>query len=116
MIKLMKADKTPGTGRANRRLDGLVYRIRTGKWIWAIAKYAILVLLAYQLLYPVLYMISASIKSPVDSYDPSVIWIPKHLSATGFTDAYKTMKYMDALTRSLMIGLGCAILDCSPAN
>ena len=111
MIKLMKAAKTPGTGRANRRLDGLVYRIRTGKWIWAIAKYAILVLLAYQLLYPVLYMISASIKSPVDAYDPSVIWIPKHLSATGFTDAYKTMKYMDALTRSLMIGLGCAILD-----
>ena len=52
MIKLMKAAKTPGTGRANRRLDGLVYRIRTGKWIWAIAKYAILVLLAYQLLYP----------------------------------------------------------------
>lgn len=114
MMKMAKAAKAPvtaGADRKNLRLEGLVYRIKTGKWIWAIAKYAVLILLAYQLLYPVLYMISASIKAPVDSYDPSVIWIPKHLSATGFTDAFKTMKYMDALVRSLIIGLGCAVLD-----
>lgn len=88
-----------------------LYRLKNGKMIGAVARYAILVLLAYQLLYPVLYMISASIKAPIDSYDPSVIWIPKHFSATGFVDALKTMKYMDALIRSLEIGLGCAIFD-----
>jgi multiple sugar transport system permease protein len=74
-------------------------------------KYIVLVLLAYQLLYPVLYMISASIKDPLDSYDPSVIWIPKNFSATGFIDAFKSMKYMDALKGSLEISLGCAVLD-----
>lgn len=74
-------------------------------------KYIVLVLLAYQLLYPVLYMISASIKDPLDSYDPSVIWIPKNYSATGFIDAFKSMKYMDALKGSLEISLGCAVLD-----
>lgn len=89
----------------------LIYRFKSGKWFWNIAKYAILILLAYQLLYPILYMISASIKAPIDSYDPSVIWIPKHLSSTGFTDAFKTMKYVEALTGSLVIGLGCAVLD-----
>ena len=91
--------------------ESFIYRFKTGKWIGPIARYAILILLSYQLLYPVLYMISASIKAPIDSYDPSVIWIPKHFSATGFTDAFKTMKYMDALLRSLGIGLGCALLD-----
>lgn len=91
--------------------ESFIYRFKTGKWIGPIARYAILILLSYQLLYPVLYMISASIKTPIDSYDPSVIWIPKHFSATGFTDAFKTMKYMDALLRSLGIGLGCALLD-----
>ena len=60
-------------------------------------KYIVLILLAYQLLYPVLYMISASIKDPLDSYDPSVIWIPKNFSATGFIDAFKSMKYLAAL-------------------
>ena len=74
-------------------------------------KYIVLILLAYQLLYPVLYMISASIKDPLDSYDPSVIWIPKNFSATGFIDAFKTMKYLDALKGSLEISLGCAVLD-----
>lgn len=74
-------------------------------------KYIVLVLLAYQLLYPVLYMISASIKDPLDSYDPSVIWIPKNFSATGFIDAFKSMKYMEALKGSLEISLGCAVLD-----
>lgn len=91
--------------------DKFLYRIKNGKWFWNIMKYAILILLAYQLLYPVLYMISSSVKAPVDSYDPSVIWIPKHLSATGFLDAFKTMKYLDALSGSLQIGLGCAVLD-----
>ena len=74
-------------------------------------KYIVLILLAYQLLYPVLYMISASIKDPLDSYDPSVIWIPKNFSATGFIDAFKSMKYLEALKGSLEISLGCAVLD-----
>ena len=74
-------------------------------------KYIVLILLAYQLLYPVLYMISASIKDPLDSYDPSVIWIPKNFSATGFIDAFKSMKYLDALKGSLEISLGCTVLD-----
>lgn len=91
--------------------EGFFYRFKAGKWIGSIARYVILILLAYQLLYPVLYMISASVKAPIDSYDPSVIWIPKHFSATGFKDAFKTMKYMEALLRSLGIGLGCALLD-----
>ena len=74
-------------------------------------KYIVLVLLAYQLLYPVLYMISASIKDPLDSYDPSVIWIPKNFSSTSFIDAFKSMKYLAALKGSLEISLGCAVLD-----
>lgn len=104
-IKLAKADNMENLK------SKLLYRFKTRKWIGTIAKYVILILLAYQLIYPVLYMISASIKAPVDSYDPGVIWIPKHFSATGFTDAFKTMKYMEALVRSLGIGLGCAIFD-----
>ena len=94
--------------------ESFLYRFKTGKWLGSIARYAILILLAYQLLYPVLYMVSASVKAPIDSYDPGVIWIPKHFSATGFTDAFKTMKYLDALVRSLGIGLGCALLDVAP--
>ena len=86
--------------------------MRQGKKIfWTICKYSILILLAYQLLYPVLYMISGSIKAPTDSYDPSVIWIPKHYSLVGYIDAFKSMKYISALFGSLLIGLGCSVFD-----
>lgn len=91
--------------------DKIIYRLKSGKWFWMFVKYVILILLAYQILYPVIYMISSSIKAPIDSYDPSVVWIPKHLSLTGFVDAFKSMKYLEALSGSLQIGLGCAVLD-----
>lgn len=81
------------------------------KYFWMICKYAILILLAYQLLYPILYIISGSVKDPLDSYDPSIIWIPKHFSAVGYIDAFVSMKYLSALGGSMVIGLGCAVFD-----
>ena len=89
----------------------MINQIKAKRMFYMFLKYIILVLLAYQLLYPVLYMISASIKDPLDTYDPSVVWIPKNFSATGFIDAFKSMKYLSALGGSLQISLGCAILD-----
>lgn len=75
------------------------------------AKYIILAALAYQLLYPVLYMISMSLRAPVDAYDPSIIWIPKNVTFNSFKEAFKAMKYWSSLKTSLSIGVGCAILD-----
>lgn len=89
----------------------MINEVKAKRAFYMALKYVALVLLAYQLLYPVLYMISASIKDPLDSYDPSVIWIPKNFSATGFIDAFKSMKYLEALKGSLEISLGCALLD-----
>ncbi len=89
----------------------MINEVKAKRAFYMLLKYCVLVLLAYQLLYPVLYMISASIKDPLDSYDPSVIWIPKNFSATGFIDAFKSMKYLDALKGSMEISLGCAVLD-----
>jgi multiple sugar transport system permease protein len=71
----------------------------------------VLAALAYQLLYPVLYMISMSLRAPVDAYDPSIIWIPKNLTFTSFKEAFQAMKYLAALKTSLFIGVGCALLD-----
>lgn len=84
---------------------------KLAKIIVKLCKYAVLILLSYQLLYPVLYIISMSIRTPADAYDPSIIWIPKHLSITGFVDAFHSMKYISALKTSLGLGFGCAILD-----
>ncbi len=91
-----------------------MYKIKNNmvrKRLYQISKYALLVLLSYQLLYPVLFIFSMAIRNPIDAYDPSVIWIPKNLSLTGFIDAFRSMKYLDALKTSLAISIGSSILD-----
>ena len=56
MVKTVKMSKPE---RAKKLMETkLLYRIKTGKWIWTIARYAILVLLAYQLLYPIIYILN----------------------------------------------------------
>ncbi len=42
----------------------MISKVKTKRAFYMTLKYIVLVLLAYQLLYPVLYMISASIKDP----------------------------------------------------
>lgn len=89
----------------------MIKKNKITKLVGKICKYAILILLSYQLLYPILYIISMSIRKPIDAYDPSIIWIPKHFSLTGFVEAFKAMNYLAALKTSLLIGFGSAILD-----
>lgn len=84
---------------------------KTKKGIIMLCKYVILAVLAYQLLYPVIYMVSMSLRAPIDAYDPSIVWLPKHFTFKSFKEAFKAMKYMDALMLSVKIGLGSAILD-----
>lgn len=88
-----------------------IQHFKTGKRLGQLSRYAILILLAYQLLYPVIYMLSMSIRAPIDAYDPSIQWIPKHVSLKSFADAFKAMGYLDALKTSFEIGLGAAVLD-----
>jgi len=72
---------------------------------------AVLIVLAYQLLYPLLYMLSMALRRPEEAMDPSVIWIPKSLTLSNFYDALRVMDFWDALANSLYIGIGCGLLD-----
>jgi multiple sugar transport system permease protein len=83
----------------------------SGRVITKFIKGMVLACLAYQLLFPLLYMISASIRQPIDAFDPSIVWIPKHFSLSSFLEAIKAMKYWQAVQTSFFIGAGCALLD-----
>lgn len=77
----------------------------------SIIRFSLLAALAYQLLYPLLYMLSMALRRPEEAMDPSVIWIPKTLTLSNFTDALRVMDFWDALQNSLIIGIGCGLLD-----
>ena len=79
--------------------------------VYPILRFAILVTLSYQLLYPLLYMISMAIREPAQAADPSVVWIPKSVTLQNFADVMKVMDFGNVMRVSLTIGIGCGILD-----
>jgi len=71
----------------------------------------VLAVLAYQLLYPLLYMLSMALRRPEEALDPSVIWVPKSLTLQNFADTLRVMDFWDAFANSVYIGVGCGLLD-----
>jgi multiple sugar transport system permease protein len=84
---------------------------RTRSTVLWIIRWIIFAALGYQLLYPLLYMLSMSLRAPADALDPSVIWIPKTFTLSNFTDALRVMDFWGAFRNSMFIGIGCGLLD-----
>ncbi|MGO4541513.1 carbohydrate ABC transporter permease [Paenibacillus sp. 2TAB19] len=84
---------------------------KTRKTLTSVIRFSLLAALAYQLLYPLLYMLSMALRRPEEAMDPSVIWLPKSLTLSNFTDALRVMDFWDALQNSVIIGIGCGLLD-----
>ena len=94
-----------------KKLDSKVRMQRTGKLLGRIVFYVVCLCLAYQLLYPVLYMIYMSIREPSDMNDPSIIWVAKHFTLDNFADAIKSMNFWNAFRVSLTLCIVCGVLD-----
>ncbi|CAM4088414.1 carbohydrate ABC transporter permease [Paenibacillus alkaliterrae] len=84
---------------------------RARKTLTSIIRFSLLAALAYQLLYPLLYMLSMALRRPEEAMDPSVIWVPKTFTLSNFADALRVMDFWDALQNSMIIGIGCGLLD-----
>ncbi|EXX85334.1 ABC transporter permease [Paenibacillus darwinianus] len=84
---------------------------RTRKAAVSFIRAAVLAVLAYQLLYPLLYMLSMALRRPEEAMDPSVIWIPKSFTLSNFTDTLRVMDFWDAFANSMYIGIGSGLLD-----
>lgn len=84
---------------------------RWGKRLMLAGFYLVCICLAYQLLYPVLYMFSMAIRDPGDVNDPSIIWIAKNFTLDNFRDAIKSMNYGQAFKVSMTLCITCGVLD-----
>lgn len=61
----------------------------------AILRLAILISISYVILYPLIYMISSSLKTVATFRDPSVIWIPKAFTFENYRVAFKALNYIN---------------------
>lgn len=75
-------------------MSGIKAKKLVSSVIWGIVRYGFLIASCYLLLYPFLYMISGSFRAAIDFHDPTVNWIPKHISTENLAVAWRAMDYL----------------------
>lgn len=73
----------------------------------------------YVLLFPLLVMLSRSLRAAQDMYNPAVVWIPQHFTLDNFKEAIKFLDYFPAVLRTGRIALLCTLfsmISCSMAG
>lgn len=77
----------------------------------SIIRIVFLLSLSYILIYPVIYMISTSIKSTADFVDPTVVWIPKSGSFKNFKYAFDVLDYGKSVFNTFKYEIVSALIE-----
>lgn len=81
------------------------------KYIWNFFRTVILMGVGFIIMYPIIYMVSCAFRDSADMNDPSVMWIPKHLTLDVMRDTIKAMEFGNALKNTLFLNVGCAVVQ-----
>ncbi|NLD26146.1 MAG: carbohydrate ABC transporter permease [Acholeplasmataceae bacterium] len=73
--------------------------------------FLLLAAIGFIYLYPLLYMVSNSLKSPSDIINPIVNWIPTSFYLDNYRRAFKVLNYFPTLGKSLLVTLLPALLQ-----
>lgn len=79
--------------------------------IVGILRYAILLSISYVVLYPLFYMLTSSVRSYTDFFDPSVLWIPKSFTSQWYSWAMECLDFWNALKNTVLFELIAAFLE-----
>jgi multiple sugar transport system permease protein len=84
---------------------------RALSWVWPVFRAIIVIGLCFIILYPLIFMLSTAFRSRADMSDPTVLWIPRHLTLQNVKDAMLTMDYWPTFRNTLIINIGCSIIQ-----
>jgi len=73
--------------------------------------YILLISIGFLYLYPILYMLSNSLKSQADIVNPMVNWVPMRLYLGNYQRSFQVLNYFPTLFKSLLITLVPALLQ-----
>lgn len=84
---------------------------RIAGYVWPFFRAVIIFGLSFVILYPILYMISTSIRPQSEMNDPSIMWIPKTIRMENFVEVWKAMNYPGTLWTTLVLNIVSSILQ-----
>lgn len=98
------------TDKEKKHYRYLVKRRLSG-WVWPFFRFVIIFGLSFVILYPILYMISTSIRPQSEMNDPSVMWIPKSIRFENFVEIWNAIDYPKTLWNTLVLNIISSILQ-----
>ena len=84
---------------------------KTGSILFSIFRVLFLITVGYIIIYPLIKMVSYSFIASSDLYDPSIVWVPKHLVFDNFDAAFEAMDYLKALWNTVYKCVFAALLE-----
>lgn len=84
---------------------------RIGSGVWPFFRFLIIFGLSFVILYPIIYMVSTSLRPQSEMSDPSVMWIPKTLRLENFVDVWDAIKYPKTLWDTLVLNIVSSVLQ-----
>ena len=109
-------------GKEYKRQNGFLGLKHSGVMLGLAARllsFLFFVGMTYIFLFPIIYMLSVSVREPSSVQDPTVIWVPKALSGVSFKEAIEAMDYWNSLLLTVIISVGgtlTSLVSCSMAG
>lgn len=78
---------------------------------YRIFHYSLLTLLAFILMYPLMYMFSMALRPVSELLDPTVVWIPREITFDNIIKVWERIDFTSALFQSTLISVGTSVLQ-----
>lgn len=78
---------------------------------YSVFRLALLIAIGYIVIYPIIYMISSSVKTTAAFADPSVIYIPKHITFEYYSLALEAIDYKDSIISTVKYEIVSAVIE-----
>lgn len=82
-----------------------------GKRVWSLLRFLILFGFGFIIMYPLIYMISCTFRERGDMNDPTVVWLPRHLTLSVLKETVRAMDFGRTLRNTVVLNLVCSLLQ-----
>jgi multiple sugar transport system permease protein len=86
---------------------------RIANAVWPFFRYVILIGLAFVILYPIMFMVTNSIRPNSETLDPTTMWIPKELRFANFSETFNAIlqRHPNVIFNTFFVNIGCSVIQ-----
>ncbi len=89
--------------------DSISVAYYAGRVLFSLLRWFFLISIGYIIVYPLLYMLSMSLRTPADYFDVTVVWIPKHFTLQHYELLLGKIGLWKPMINSVIIAFGSTV-------